>query len=114
MGYLQGDIVLAEINFSDGSEAVCRPTLLLVEVAYGDFIACILTHQQGPRFDKRIPLVPDDIIEGDFIADSSYIRPHKVICLDPNIIAKKVGRVSTAKLDEVLGILRSTFIREKD
>jgi mRNA interferase MazF len=107
--FVKGDVVVIPFPFSDLSSSKKRPSLVLADLAGDDVILCMIT--TGARADGySISLTTSDFVSGRINHDSS-IRPNRSFTADSNIIHYCTGRVSQAKIDEVIQKVVDIFTR---
>jgi len=86
--------------FSDLSQAKRRPALVIAALKGDDVILCQITSQA--RADEySIPLDDTDFVSGG-LSQSSRVRPNRLFTADESIVVYRAGRVSEAKLREVV------------
>jgi mRNA interferase MazF len=109
----RGDIYLADLNPSQGSEAnKVRPVLL---VARNDALAAISRHRRGVV--TVVPMTSNDRIRGPMhvlvqpsplngLRVASKAQAEQVRSVDVARLSRRVGRLSRADLTAVVGALR--------
>lgn len=105
--YIQGDIVSVPFPFTDLSSAKLRPAIVVSNNYIdntGDVIIVMVTSQY--KMDGvNIPIGPNDIdIE---LPKQSYVRCHRIVTIDNDIIANKIGSLSAEYLTVVLSKIKS-------
>jgi mRNA interferase MazF len=105
---VKGEVIVVPFPFSDLSQAKRRPALVLAALRGEDVILCQITSQV--RDDPHaIPLENVDFASGG-LRQSSHIRPGRIFTADSHIILYTAGRLSPAKLEQVVdavcGIIR--------
>jgi mRNA interferase MazF len=101
-----GEIVVIPFPRTDGGKR--RPALVIADLPGADLILCQITsraHSDG----FAVPLDGSDCERGQ-IDQPCYIRPQRLFTLEHRIILHSVGKVTEAKLDEVLKRAREFFI----
>ncbi|MGH9609616.1 MAG: type II toxin-antitoxin system PemK/MazF family toxin [Bryobacteraceae bacterium] len=97
---VRGDVVVLNFPFSDLSQAKRRPALILAALRGDDVILCQITSQA--RSDAySVTLDSADFTAGG-LNQSSRIRPNRLFTADAAIIAYRAGKISGAKLSEVV------------
>ena len=99
-----GEIVV--IPWTDSGKR--RPAFVIADLPGADLILCQITsraHSDG----FSVPLDSSDCERGQ-LDQPCYIRPQRLFTLEHHIILHSVGKVTEAKLDEVLRRAREFFI----
>ncbi|OQA20279.1 MAG: L-glutamine:2-deoxy-scyllo-inosose aminotransferase [bacterium ADurb.Bin363] len=104
-----GDVILAEIIYTDLSQSKLRPLLIIKDLSYEDFMGLPLTSQ---RIDRL--LSNELIIEKDNFSTGSIPVTSKIILSRPVVIHKDmyVKTYGTVKRDFLEGILRKLVLSE--
>lgn len=103
-----GDVVWAPFPFTNLAGNKERPALLLADVGLRDWIACEITSAPGASYPGEIALAPGDWRFGRLSA-ASRIRPDRLATLHESTFRRRIGRLTDAKLAEVLGSVRGLF-----
>lgn len=103
----RGDVVVVRFPFSDLSSHKNRPSLVLAEAEFGNFILCQIT--SNPYGSKRAVTLPSSAFKNGQLPLKSYIRPDKLFTTDPQIIQKKIGELKPSKMREVGKSLSEIF-----
>jgi len=101
-----GEIVV--IAFPRRDTGKRRPAFVIADLPGADLILCQITsrrHSDG----FAVPLDGSDCERGQ-IDQPCFIRPQRLFTLEHHIILESVGKVTEAKLDEVLKRVREFFI----
>jgi mRNA-degrading endonuclease toxin of MazEF toxin-antitoxin module len=101
-----GEIVVIQFPRPDGGKR--RPAFVIADLPGADLILCQITsraHSDG----FAVALDKTDFERGQ-IDQPCYIRPQRLFTLEHHIILQSVGKVTEAKLDEVLKRAREFFI----
>ena len=101
-----GEIVVIPFPRTDRGKR--RPALVIADLPGADLILCQITgraHYDG----FAIPLDSSDCERGQ-IDQPCFIRPQRLFTLEHHIILHSVGKVTEAKLDEVLKRAREFFV----
>jgi mRNA interferase MazF len=101
-----GEIVVIPFPRTDSGKR--RPALVIADLPGADLILCQITgraHYDG----FAIPLDSGDCERGQ-IDQPCFIRPQRLFTLEHHIILHSVGKVTEAKLDEVLKRAREFFV----
>lgn len=98
--FVKGEIVVVPFPFSDLSQSKRRPALVLADLAGDDIILCQITSQTVNDF-YSIPLNLEDFISGN-LNKTSNIRPNRIFTADKHIVLKRIGRINSSKINEVI------------
>ena len=97
--FIGGDVIVAPFPFSDLTNAIKRPAVVLATLEGDDIILCQITGRS--RLDKYfIHLKNKDFTKGSLNVDS-IIRPNKLFTIDKSIVSYKVGSLRREKFGEV-------------
>ncbi len=99
--FVKGDVVIVLFPFSNLTNAKKRPALVITQLNRDDAIVCQITKQNVPD-GYSIELKAKDFSNGRLPIDPSYIRPNRLFTVDTNIIERKAGSLTKAKVDEVI------------
>ena len=105
-----GDIVILPFPYADSADAKDRPTVLLADVGdgrYADWIVCPVT-TSPTSYRREIPISATDLMVGR-LRPGSKVRPDRLATFSENRFGKTVGRLTDAKLAEILAATRSLF-----
>ena len=105
-----GDIVIVRFPYTDLRNGGLRPGLLVADVRYGnqlDWVVCRITTQSLPG-SGQIALAANDLEVGQLTQDS-WVRPDRMMTMNESIFGNTVGRLTDAKLAEILAAVRSLF-----
>ena len=102
-----GDIVLTPFPYTDLSQATIRPGLILASVDMNDWLLCQITSSSQARA-RDIAIALGDMQSGRLTA-GSHVRPERLITLNESIFRRTIGRLTDAKLAEILAAVRSLF-----
>jgi mRNA interferase MazF len=101
-----GEIVVIPFPRTDSGKR--RPALVIADLPGADLILCQITsraHHDG----FAIPLDGSDCERGQ-VDQPCFIRPQRLFTLEHHLILHSVGKVTEAKLDEVLKRAREFFV----
>lgn len=98
--FVKGDVVVVPFPFSDLSNAKRRPALVLATLTRNDLILCLIT-SQTTNDPYIVALLNEDFSTGS-LDKSSYAKPNRVFTANEQIIAYKVGTLTTDKINEVI------------
>ena len=102
-GFVRGEVVVIPFPFSDLTATKRRPALVIADLPGEDVILCQITSQPAGN-DFAIPLIDQDFATGD-LQRPSTIRPERIFTADSHIILRSVGKVSDAKIQEVMAMI---------
>ena len=105
-----GDLILAPLPFSDLGGTRVRPVIVLADVRESrenDWVVCQVTSRNYQRRDD-IAIVQSDLRQGRLALDS-WARPGRLYTLDEQVFVRTIGRLTDAKLAEVLAAVRGLF-----
>ena len=102
-----GDIVLTPFPYTDLSQATIRPGLVVASVDMNDWILCQITSSSQARA-RDIAIAHGDMQSGGLTA-GSHVRPERLITLNESVFQRTIGRLTDAKLAEILAAVRSLF-----
>jgi mRNA interferase MazF len=101
-----GEIVVILFPRTDSGKR--RPALVIADLPGADLILCQITSRA--HFDGfAIPLDRSDCERGQ-IDQPCFIRPQRLFSVEHHFILQSVGKVTEAKLEEVLKRAREFFI----
>ena len=102
-----GEVVVIPFPRTDVGGGKRRPALVIDDLPGQDLILCQITSRA--HYDAfAVPLDNTDFEHGKF-AHQGFIRPQRLFTVDCRVILNSVGKVNTAKLDEVLVKVRELF-----
>lgn len=100
----------APFPFTNLTQSKIRPVLVIAdvrEVAEDDWIVCEIT--SGPIIQSRsIAITPNDMQSGG-LRHGSRVRPDRLTTLNEYVFQGNLGRLTDAKLDEILTAVRGLF-----
>ncbi len=105
-----GDIIWAPYPFTDLTQAKLRPVLVVADVRdvrEDDWIVCEITSGRA-RHIREIPIARGDLQSGE-LRRGSKVRPDRLATLDEKVFEDTIGRLTDAKLAEVLAAVRALF-----
>lgn len=100
---MKGDVVVAPFPFSALSATKKRPALVVATLTGDDVILCQIT-SQAVADSYAVPLADPDFASGG-LRQASNIRPNRLFTAESSIILHRAGRISAAKIQEVLAKL---------
>ena len=106
-----GDIVIANLLFSEQIGAKTRPALVVSNSAYNQksediILLKITSHGNKTYFD--VPLSPHDLVEG-YLKMESQIMVDNPVTTYKKLILQKTGKISKQKLLEVKQKLKELY-----
>ena len=105
-----GDIVIVRFPYTDMRGATLRPGLIVADVNYQsqvDWIVCRITTESNPG-SGQISLSNADLADGQ-LNENSWLRPDRLMTMNQKILGNTIGRLTDAKLAEILAAVRSLF-----
>ena len=105
-----GDVVWAPFTFTDLTQSKLRPVLVLADVRDGnqhDWVVCEVTSGRAIHA-REIPLAQSDFRTGG-LNRNSRARPDRLTTLEESVFLRTIGRLTDAKLAEVLAAVRGLF-----
>lgn len=98
--FVKGDIIVILFPFSDLSQAKKRPALVIQAFQGNDLLLCQITSQT--QVDQNaIELNTKELTEGK-LAETSFIRINKLFTADESLIHYRLGKIQTAKMNEIV------------
>ena len=107
---MTGDIIWAPFPFTNLTAAKTRPALVVADVIDGteyDWILCEITTGRV-RHDRAIAIARGDMLTGR-LRVNSRIRHDRMATLNESVFGNYIGRLTDAKLAEVLASVRALF-----
>jgi len=102
-----GEVVVIPFPRTDSAGGKRRPAFVIEDLPGQDLIVCQITSRA--HFDAfAVALDGTDLEHGQF-AHQGFIRPQRLFTVDCRVVLNSVGKVNTAKLDEVLRKVRELF-----
>jgi mRNA interferase MazF len=101
-----GEIVVIPFPRTDSEKR--RPALVIADLPGADLILCQIT-SRGHFDGFAIPLDGSDCERGE-VGQPCFIRPQRLFTVEHHIVLHSIGKVTEAKLDEVLKRAREFFI----
>ena len=99
--FIKGDVVVVPFPFSDLTQAKRRPALVISKLEGDDLILCQIT-SQAIRDNYAISIDDKDFETGS-LKQSSNVRPNRIFTADSHIVLYKIGNLSAAKVNEIIG-----------
>jgi mRNA interferase MazF len=101
-----GEIVVIPFPRRDSGKR--RPAFVIADLPGADLILCQITSRaHSDAF--AVPLDHTDFERGQ-LPQPSFIRPQRLFTVEHHIILHSVGKVTTAKFDEVFKKARALFV----
>ena len=105
--FVKGDLVVVPFPFSDLSGSKRRPALVLTDLRGDDLLICQITSK--PKNDLFAQaLRSEDFASGSLPVDS-FILPLRVFTVDKHIVSRKIGQVTSDRLNKVIDALIFTL-----
>lgn len=98
--FIKGDVVVVPFPFSDLTNAKRRPALVVATLTRNDLILCLIT-SQATNDPYTIAVSNDDFANGS-LNRNSYIKSNRLFTANEQIIAYKIGTLTTDKINEVI------------
>ena len=105
--FVKGDVVVVPFPFSDLSGNKKRPALVLTDLSGDDMIICQITSKPADDMFAQ-PLISKDFVSGS-LHTSSYIRPLRVFTVDKHIVFRKIGQITSERMDKVIDAIIFTL-----
>ncbi|MBW4549810.1 MAG: type II toxin-antitoxin system PemK/MazF family toxin [Aphanocapsa sp. GSE-SYN-MK-11-07L] len=98
--FVKGDIVVVPFPFSDLTNAKRRPALVVATLTRNDLILCLITSQTTN--DQYAVAISNNDFETGSLNRNSYVKSNRLFTANEQIIAYKVGNLTTDKINEVI------------
>lgn len=102
-----GDLVEVPFPYTDLSGRKLQPAVVLAYVGMDDWLVCEVVERQRGR-PGEIEITPADLVEGD-MGQNSWARPGRIRTLNESVFEERIGRLTDAKLAEILAAVRALF-----
>lgn len=102
-----GDIVEVPFPYTDLSGQKSRPAVVLADVGMEDWVLCEVTSRRHSR-PGDIEITAGDLATGE-LDRNSWARPGRIHALNESLFEETIGRLTDAKVAEVLGAVRGLF-----
>ena len=102
MTYKQGDVVIIPFPFTDLSQRKRRPALVVSNDKVnttGDYLLAQITSKN--KRDTLSIAIGDDDYSGNALPVVSYVRTHKLFCLNGSLIEKRASAVTENFVEQV-------------
>jgi mRNA interferase MazF len=97
---VKGDVVVVPFPFSDLTQAMRRPALVIAELEGDDLVLCQITSQRiGDRY--AISIDSKDFASGS-LKQRSNVRPNRIFTADRRIILYRAGKLKHEKVNEIV------------
>jgi len=111
LNFEQGDILVANITYSEHTGFKKRPILVISNNNYnktsGDLIVLSISSQK-PKVKYDIKLTNNDLIQGQLKAESKILIDF-ITTLDKSLVDKKIAKINNKKINEVKKRLKELF-----
>ena len=108
----QGEVVLISFPFSDLSQTILRPAVVLADAGLGDWILCQITSRPYRRDHQTVLLTNDSFATGSLHL-TSYARPAKLFTAHRNLIVEHLGTLKSDVfeliIETVVNLLRENL-----
>ena len=98
----QGDVILVDFSYSDLQRSKFRPALVMSNSGYNskspDIVVLRITSKHRRRW--AIKLTNEDL-ESGILDVESYVKVDSIFTIEKRMVAKVVGRLKGAKVNEV-------------
>ncbi len=101
-----GEIVVIAFPRTDSEKR--RPAFVIADLPGADLILCQITSRR--HYDGFAVTLDKSDFERGQVDQGCYIRPQRLFTLEHHIILHSLGKVTEAKLEEVLKRAREFFI----
>lgn len=95
-----GEIVLVSFPFSDISESILRPAVVLTTSERGDWILCQITSNPQTGI-QSIGLTNNSFVAGSLNL-TSYVLPDKLFTAHHNIIVTQIGTMKITLFEQII------------
>ena len=102
-----GDVLWATFPYTDLSGVKDRPAVVLADVGMRDWILCEIT-SVGQVRPGDIAIANSDMQVGR-LRRRSRVRPSRLHTLNEGVFRRTIGRLTDAKLAEILAAVRALF-----
>ena len=101
--FKQGDIVVLDLKYSDGSGSKLRPVLVVSGVKFNKSSDRIVVKISGTNhgFEWEIPLENGDLVEGK-LKKRSFVDCGFITTIDIRRIRRKIARINNEALERIL------------
>jgi mRNA interferase MazF len=106
VSYAPGDILRAEVPFTDAIRRRVRPNLVLIDTGDDDIVVARVTGQE-PR--DRFDVTVTDLASAGLTA-RSVVRTHKLTTIEKRAVRRKLGELSRPDWLRVLETLQSHWV----
>lgn len=97
--FVKGDVVVVSFPFTDMSEQVNRPSLVL-SMQNQDVIVCQITTKSRSNVHE-IVINTNDFVQGN-LKIKSYVKPLRIVTIHSKLIKYKLGFLKKEKTEEVI------------
>ena len=105
--FVKGDVVVVPFPFSDLSGSKRRPALVLTDLRGDDLLICQIT--SNPKDDLLAQALRLEDFAVGSLPVNSFIRPLRVFTIDKHIVFRKIGQVTSDRLNKVIDAIIYTL-----
>ncbi len=99
--FVKGDVVVLPFPFSNLRASKKRPALVIAPIQpYDGVILCMMT-SAGAKDASAVSIAQADFEVGG-LPHASNARPNRLFTADSGIVVRQAGRISQAKIDQVV------------
>ena len=107
-----GRVVIVDFPYSNYLSFKKRPALIIALADFDNLIICQITSKKFSS-QSAVTLSKQDFVEGKLPIES-YIRPDKILTIEPHLVEKPMGLISERKILEVRQKLAQIFELSKE
>jgi len=107
----EGDIVVLELPFTDLIGRKLRPVLVLSSNELNNTSMDLIVGKisSSNQISEYETVIKQKDLERGKIKKTSYIHCHSIFTIEKHLVARKIGRVSGKKMDDVKSIIKKIF-----
>jgi mRNA interferase MazF len=110
MPYERGEVILIPFPFSDLSSSKQRPALVISSEEFhrqsSEIIVCAITSQSPTSLASFEYLLSKEDLSVAGLPKLSKVKCGKIVTLDRRMVRKKLGKLPSSTLSEILSVLR--------
>jgi mRNA interferase MazF len=104
--FVAGDVVILPFPYSDQAGGKKRPAVVLRETRDADLLVCMIT--SAAYGSESIPLDKKNL-ESSELRVACSVRPDRLLVISPDLVEKKIGRLSREMTSTVKAALIAWF-----